>query len=183
MSILILLVQIFLFSGFIFSASKYFKKESGTVRPQQLAIQILGIVQILNSLYFSLHFSVENRAVQAISLFFFFISIVYFYWAFSTVRKQVQLNFAFSKSSPQSIIQDGPYGHLRHPFYFSYICAWIGAVFITQFSVISIVAGITLSILYVLAAKQEEHEFSQNNLKNLYDTYKQKTYRIVPFLY
>jgi protein-S-isoprenylcysteine O-methyltransferase Ste14 len=182
MTFLLLFLQVILYAGFIFSASRYFrKKDVPGSHPKQLAIQILGLLQIINALFISFYSPSQEFQIPALLL--FLTATVFFYWTFFTVTRRTRLNFAFSESSPQLILQEGPYRYVRHPFYFSYICAWVGVFLYTEWSPISIVAGLALTFLYVLAARQEEQEFLRSPLHETYAAYQGKTVMLIPFVF
>lgn len=93
-----------------------------------------------------------------------------FWWAIVTSRK-ARLRFAFAPDDPHSLLTDGPYGHVRHPFYTSYIVFWIGWG-IAIWSVWAVVPVAGIAILYVFAALDEEKKFSRTPLAGAYADYR-----------
>jgi protein-S-isoprenylcysteine O-methyltransferase Ste14 len=176
-----IVLQVCLFAGFIWSAKKFFKIDPAQKDIRQKVIQLLGLIQIVNAFVYSFWFPTHALYQQLLAVLFYVLSIFYFYWTLSTVRKTT-LRFAFSNSQPQAIIQEGPYRHLRHPFYFSYTCAWIATAFATNYSLIACLAGIVLVSLYLQAVAHEESEFAQT-LHDSYGDYQARTSRIIPFIY
>ena len=85
-----------------------------------------------------------------------------FWWAIVTSRK-ARLRFAFAPDDPHSLLTDGPYGYVRHPFYTSYIIFWIGWG-IATWSIWAVVPVAGIAILYVFAALDEEKKFSRTPL-------------------
>jgi len=82
-----------------------------------------------------------------------------------------KLDFAFSVSSPKTLITSGPYKFIRHPFYTSYMLAWI-ACFIVSSNLVSALGGMWMFYLYYSAAKFEEQAFLASPLKREYSFYK-----------
>ncbi|MER9403316.1 isoprenylcysteine carboxylmethyltransferase family protein [Mesorhizobium caraganae] len=93
-----------------------------------------------------------------------------FWWAIVTSRK-ARLRFIFAPDDPHSLLTDGPYGYVRHPFYTSYIIFWIGWG-IATWSIWAVVPVAGIAILYVFAALDEEKKFSRTPLADSYKAYR-----------
>ncbi|CAN7649312.1 methyltransferase family protein [Mesorhizobium caraganae] len=93
-----------------------------------------------------------------------------FWWAIATSRK-ARLRFIFAPDDPHSLLTDGPYGYVRHPFYTSYIIFWIGWG-IATWSIWAVVPVAGIAILYVFAALDEEKKFSRTPLADSYKAYR-----------
>ncbi|UVK41089.1 isoprenylcysteine carboxylmethyltransferase family protein [Mesorhizobium sp. AR10] len=95
-----------------------------------------------------------------------------FWWAISTSRK-ARLRFAFASDNPDSLLTDGPYGYIRHPFYTSYIIFWIGWG-IATWSIWAVVPVAGIVAIYVIAALDEEKKFSRTGLAGAYEAYRRR---------
>lgn len=104
-----------------------------------------------------------------------------FWWAIS-VSRSARLRFAFDPEHPDSIVMTGPYRYLRHPFYTSYLIFWSGWG-IATWSIWAIVPVIFFTVVYVLAAKDEERKFSLSPLAIEYDVYRKNTGFLAPRLW
>ena len=96
-----------------------------------------------------------------------------FWWAISSSRK-ARLRFAFDADNPDSLVTDGPYFYVRHPFYASYLIFWIGWGIATwSIWAVAPVAGIVA--IYTIAALDEERKFSRTALADAYEAYRKRT--------
>ena len=101
-----------------------------------------------------------------------------FWWAIATTRRKPP-TLAFSNDAPTFLQTSGPYAHVRHPFYLSYLVSWIGAAVATQDPWYwAIPAG--MAVLYVHAALMEERKYSASSLAQDYDAYRQRTGMLLP---
>jgi protein-S-isoprenylcysteine O-methyltransferase Ste14 len=88
---------------------------------------------------------------------------------------------AFAERIPFVFIKTGPYRFVRHPFYASYLYAWIGGGLAAQ-SIIAWVPVAALILFYHSAASREEDEFLKSPLSESYEAYQRKTKRFVPYM-
>lgn len=101
-----------------------------------------------------------------------------FWWAIAASRA-ARLRFVFDADKPASLITEGPYGRIRHPFYASYLLFWAGwALASASPWAIAIVAYFALS--YTLAAREEERSFAGSPLADDYRRYRAVTGRFWP---
>ena len=101
-----------------------------------------------------------------------------FWWAVAANRAQ-PLSIAFSIDEPRFVQQSGPYAHVRHPFYLSYIMFWLAAAVEVGTRLYWIVP-IGMSILYYHVARLEEAKFAASSLSSGYDSYKARTGMLLP---
>lgn len=175
MSKFFLIANIILYLGFVFSAQFYFKKINSN--KEQSIIKIFGLINMLLILYFTYESSIQLNIFSATIFVVNFYAIVLFYWTAWTVRK-IKLNFAFSESQPKEIVTSGSYAFIRHPFYGSYILAWITGISLTQNIFIFFLSS-CLIFLYFKASSKEEREFLSGDLNEQYKAYKNKTSRFI----
>jgi protein-S-isoprenylcysteine O-methyltransferase Ste14 len=166
--------------GFILSSVFYFKK-SDTLNPDILIMKITGIVLIFINLFLSFKINFTFKLDCFMSLFFVFFSAALFFWTLYFNRSE-KFYFAFTSMRQDSFISSGPYRYIRHPFYSSYIFAWIGGVLFTH-SLISLCLSGIMTVLYFKAAIAEERQFLSGPHKIEYMTYVQNTGRFFPRLW
>lgn len=100
-------------------------------------------------------------------------SAALFWWAIVISRK-ARLRFAFDADNPDSLVTDGPYFYVRHPFYASYIIFWIGWG-IATWSIWAVVPVAGIVAIYTIAALDEERKFSRTALAGAYEAYRART--------
>ncbi len=95
-----------------------------------------------------------------------------FWWAISASR-QARLRFAFDPEMPHGIVKDGPYAHVRHPFYTSYLMFWTGWAIATA-SFWAIPSVVAILVIYVIAARGEERKFAATPMGPQYAEYRRQ---------
>jgi protein-S-isoprenylcysteine O-methyltransferase Ste14 len=96
-----------------------------------------------------------------------------FVWAISASRA-ARLRLVFDPEHPRSLVETGPYRHVRHPFYVSYIVFWTGWALAT-WSVPALVGLIVVVAVYWRAAQQEEAKFANSPMAESYAAYRGRT--------
>ena len=81
-----------------------------------------------------------------------------------------------------TIIRQGPYRVIRHPIYLSYSLAWSAAPLATHNPVLALTAAGMIAC-YVLSAREEERRMGLGQLKDEFADWRQRTWRLIPFLY
>jgi protein-S-isoprenylcysteine O-methyltransferase Ste14 len=81
----------------------------------------------------------------------------------------------------QKIIQDGPYGVIRHPGYLGMILMWLGVSMATGNWIVLAIVAILIAAAYYYRIETEEKLL----LKSLpgYAEYRARTSRLIPFIY
>lgn len=100
-------------------------------------------------------------------------SLMLFWWAI-TASRAAKLRFAFDADNPDSLVTEGPYWYVRHPFYTSYAIFWVGWGVATC-SIWAVVPVAGLIAIYMVAALGEERKFSTTTLAGSYDAYRRRT--------
>lgn len=95
-----------------------------------------------------------------------------FWWAIVRSRK-ARLRFVFASDNPDSLVTDGPFGYIRHPFYTSYIIFWLGWG-IATWSLWAILPVVAIFVLYLIAALGEEKKFSHTELAGAYEAHRKR---------
>lgn len=91
------------------------------------------------------------------------------------------LTLAYANDMPVHLNQNGPYRWIRHPFYTSYLLAYVGGL-VAAVSLPPLVVVVGMSALYANAAGREERKFQSSALRHQYGTYKRRTGMFTPRL-
>lgn len=89
------------------------------------------------------------------------------------------LHFAFDPDNPVSLVTEGPYRLVRHPFYTSYILFW-GGFALGTWSIWSLPVLAVMVTLYIVAARGEERKFLATDMAGEYASYRARTGMFVP---
>lgn len=167
------------FASFVWAVFFFFQTKGSSGRLGKKIISFCGSIAIVASIYTAIIFPTPNFNWLTASITLFIVAILLFWWSAWTVRNR-KLDFAFSSSHPTFVIRSGPFRIVRHPFYLSYVCAWIGACCATELQSLTVVP-ILMSILYFLAARSEEQAFHFGEKSTEYQEYRKKTPMFIPF--
>jgi protein-S-isoprenylcysteine O-methyltransferase Ste14 len=96
------------------------------------------------------------------------------FWAAIRASRNARLRLAFDEENPDTLVTEGPYRYLRHPFYTSYLIFWAGWA-IAVWSPWSLLPLLAIVVIYVTAARGEERKFEKTALARDYQAYKQRT--------
>jgi protein-S-isoprenylcysteine O-methyltransferase Ste14 len=96
------------------------------------------------------------------------------FWAAISASRQARLRLAFDAENPDSLVSEGPYRFIRHPFYTSYLIFWIGWA-IATWSAWALLPLAALVAIYVAAARGEEQKFARSPLAQKYAEYRTRT--------
>lgn len=114
----------------------------------------------------------QPAAVLVIGLLLALLSSALFVAAVRASR-EARLRFVFEGELSKSILKAGPYRRIRHPFYTSYLILWAGWALAT-WSWWAVLPLVALAALYVVAARQEEHNFMASSLAPEYAAYRRE---------
>jgi protein-S-isoprenylcysteine O-methyltransferase Ste14 len=108
------------------------------------------------------------------------VALALYLWAVAATRRR-GFSLAFSADLPTALVARGPYRHVRHPFYASYLLYWLaGAVAIREIWLMPALA--VVAFLYAFAALTEERKFARSDVREAYDAYRRRTGMFVPRL-
>lgn len=174
---MIMLIIIFsiLVAGLIWGRLYFFKISGGTRRSVALAYDSAVILQVVCTYYFLFTLELDSRIWILFAAICYLCSIAIFWWAIFTAK---ELDFAFS-NRVGSIVTTGPFRFVRHPFYLSYVLAWIGNSLLFN----SLILWITLFYLmtfYFLSAKKEEKVILKSVYSKEYEQYIQEVGMFLP---
>jgi len=103
-----------------------------------------------------------------------------FWWAIASSRR-ARLRFIFDADKPASLVTDGPYRMIRHPFYASYLLFWAGWS-LSSASLWAVAILAYFAFAYTVAAKEEEDNFASSPLADEYRRYRRTAGRFLPRL-
>ena len=172
-------ISIFLYIAIVLSLIwarlRFFKMTSGTPRLSALLYDATVATQIITTLVLMFTTSGKFLPLLAASVCLYVLSLALFWWAILTAKN---LDFAFS-NEVGDIVTTGPFGIVRHPFYVSYILAWLASTFLFN----SLILWITLAYLiafYFLSARKEEKVILQSVYSKEYGKYIQNVGMFLP---
>jgi protein-S-isoprenylcysteine O-methyltransferase Ste14 len=89
------------------------------------------------------------------------------------------LRLVFDEEHPDSLVTEGPYRYVRHPFYVSYVVFWTGWALAT-WSGWALLPLAAIIAIYVFAARGEEAKFSRSRMAEAYAAYQRRTGMLFP---
>lgn len=101
-----------------------------------------------------------------------------FWWAVPFARS-ARLNVAFTITQPSTLLTEGPYRFIRHPFYASYFSYWSAGILVSR-QVWLLLSLICMGAFYISAILREEREFRRGPLQLLYAAYAKDTGCLFP---
>ena len=116
---------------------------------------------------------IAGLAIQLFSVWIFYAAI--------RASRQARLRFVFDPEHPHSLVNEGPYRLVRHPFYVSYSIFWLGWA-VATWSFWAIPSVVILLWLYISAARMEERNFAVSPLSAEYEEYSKRTGFFLPRL-
>lgn len=159
----------------IWARLRFFKMTSGTPRLSALLYDATVATQIVTTLVLMFTTSGKSLPLVVASICLYSLSLILFWWSIFTAKK---LDFAFS-NDVGNIVTTGPFRLVRHPFYVSYILAWLSSTFLFN----SLILWITLLYLmafYFLSARKEERVILKSVYSDEYRKYIQNVGMFLP---
>ena len=101
------------------------------------------------------------------------------FWLAVAATRQRGLAACFQRRVPSGVVSVGAYRFIRHPFYTAYMLAWTAAFIATGWWPLGF-SMLFLTILYICAARKEEHDFLRSPLREEYLLYARTTGRFLP---
>lgn len=140
------------------------------------ASRVSGAILALEAAAIALAPVPPGRAVAAVVM--LGVASVLFLWAAWTNRTR-KLALAFSGATPEHVQTAGPYRLVRHPFYTSYLLAFVGGAVAagTPWIVPAVLAG---ALTYWRAARGEEEAFARSDLAGAYRCYAARVGMFLP---
>ncbi|MCQ8242280.1 methyltransferase family protein [Rhizosaccharibacter radicis] len=103
-----------------------------------------------------------------------FLGATLLFWRTVAATRGRPPHLAYSDAPPDVVFSHGPYAHVRHPFYLSYILFWTGtAVVLPRIGWAPVALG--MAAWYVMIARGEERRFASSALSSAYRAYRART--------
>jgi protein-S-isoprenylcysteine O-methyltransferase len=169
----------------VFSRSRKIKERSPQDRRNGLLViasLIIGIIIGLNMPVVAPQFNFQSyfKIFFFLGLTFIWIGIIFRFWAIQTLGKYFSTRLIIQGG--HELITSGPYKYLRHPSYTGAMITFIGfGLGIGNWLSVAVIFTISL-IIYIRRIKIEELML-QKQFGKAYDSYKKKTWAIIPFLW
>lgn len=138
---------------------------------------ILIIIQFSSFIYFGITGNLFGKGF----LLFFQIAAVFIGLYAISVMKIGNFNIQPEVKNTAKFVVKGPYKIIRNPMYLS-ILLFFGISVINHFSLIKLAVFLALTTSLLLKIFSEE-KFLKQRFKNSYHNYKQKTYRLIPYIF
>lgn len=169
MDIIVVLTALLTIAAYVWSLKRHFVSEDmpSGARVVSVAVTVTTVLYLVLTL-----FGDQPLWAQVAGFVLQLAAGGLFFWAIAASR-EARLEFAFTPEKPRGLVETGPYRHIRHPFYTSYIIFWSGWALAT-WSPFALLTLLILIALYVLAARAEEEKFGQTPMASAYADYKRR---------
>jgi protein-S-isoprenylcysteine O-methyltransferase Ste14 len=167
---------VIVFASFAWAMTRFFAKTER--QPSMRLIELLGLTFALIHIG-AIAFRSPPKTPWIVSAWLLYVIALILFWSAVSVTRNRQLSFAFSLDRPEYFVTEGPYKIVRHPFYVSYICAWMAGASATALYPL-LVTVIVMIYLYWKAAELEEEKFSTSQFAKDYARYKITTGQFMP---
>jgi protein-S-isoprenylcysteine O-methyltransferase Ste14 len=166
------------FTHFLYGGARTFRWDDGDVLAAGVAqVAFLGGPLAAFFLAFETPIALGNGIVAAVLL---LASLALYEWARRTVRDR-GFHIAWSGDVPDSLCTEGPYRLVRHPFYLSYMIAFLALL--AALPMLATLAVFVLNTaLFTHAALSDERSLSASPLNDAYARYKRSTGMLLPRL-
>lgn len=122
----------------------------------------------------------ETRAMAA-AVALYAGSLILYWWTLRTARNH-RLTFAYTRDTPEFLIEMGPYRYVRHPFYTAYTMCYLAAP-VALMAWWLLPTAIFMFLVYRRSAVMEEGKFAGSELRAAYSDYARRTGRFLPRLF
>lgn len=154
---------------YVWAAKYHFTTEKLPPGAKLIAVLVIAVAVLFVYLTWLL---AQPLAAQLAGLALMLVSVWLFLAAIRASRT-ARLRAAFDEEKPHSFLSEGPYRHIRHPFYASYILFWVGWA-LAVFWVWAFVPVAILIYIYVTAARAEEARFAETGFAEQYAAHKRR---------
>lgn len=172
-------LEFILFFSFIWALVWWFRKTLSVNRWELHFIKISGIVFVALHLFAAAIWQLPFAPIYWFGITLIILSLFLFYWALFSFSQPPAV--AFANEINQALNIKGPYQLIRHPFYTSYLLAWLGGSFAS--GCYYLVASFFLMLfIYYRAASEEESQWLESKDAEVYKVYMNKTGMFLPWL-
>lgn len=165
------------FGSFTWGVRKFFVKPDKMTLGVRLTLgagSLFSVLHLLTILFWSTLLPIPVLLASAL----YIAAIAIFWWAIRA-NSVKPLAACFSKAEEVHLVQHGPYRFVRHPFYCSYLLAWIAGA-IGTLNIWLAFTAVIMFVLYLTAAINEENKFASSPLAEAYANYRAATGRFFP---
>jgi protein-S-isoprenylcysteine O-methyltransferase Ste14 len=175
--ILLTLLLVSCFGSFAWAVRNFFVKSERLTTGVRLTLLTGTAFAILHLLVIFFSSTLSTLAVAGAAA-LYILSLVVFWWAIAANRVK-PLAACFAHNEQLHLVQHGPYRFVRHPFYCSYLLAWVAGA-VGTLSIWLAFTAVVMFILYRTAAVNEENKFAHSPLASAYAAYRAATGRFLP---
>jgi len=173
--LIVALLFICVVASLIWGRLFFFKVNTGTPFWLALGYDLVVVGHILLTAYYMITVTQFTQFGVWIAGFLYGLSLVLFWWS---IRVAKRLDFAFS-NQVGDIVTTGPFAVVRHPFYSSYMLAWVAGSFLFNSSILWITLFL-LGSFYFISARREESVIMSSPQSEQYKNYKQNVGMFLP---
>jgi len=141
----------------------------------KLAYDLIVSVQILGTYFLIAFGEIRPLLIQIIAVVAYTLATAFFFWSILTAKK---LEFAFS-DNVGTLITNGPFKFVRHPFYTSYIVIWATNTILFN-SLLLWISFVALVAFYYLSALKEESLILKSTFAEDYTVMRQNVGMFLP---
>ena len=166
----VLVLCIVTFGSFVWAIRCFFRTEEG-MRPGMRLISLAGSVfMVIHLLVLAWPALQRSGALEQAVAAGTYLAALGIFWASVKVNRARPLTLAFSNDHPEHMVREGPYRFIRHPFYTSYLLAWVAGA-IGAFQPWLLLSAVFMGFIYYRAARQEEAKFLSGRFGEQYRQY------------
>jgi len=167
------------FASFAWSIRRLFLQPLGMLLRMKI-LSVLGFVFFLVQVWAIVQ-AQPNASASSMAGLLLYLLTLFLFWSAVPYARRASLSIAFTPSEPVTLMIEGPYRYVRHPFYLSYITFWTAGLIVSRNMWLLIPLAV-MGIFYWSAIRQEEQELSRGSLQNEYRQYKLTTGGLFPRL-
>ena len=165
----VILLALFVVGQFVWAMRFHFRTEKMALAAKM--ISAIGMATI--ALFIYLLAAREQPVLAHLAGIGLMIGASLLFVAANSASRAARLYYVFEGRGPNSLLTDGPYRYLRHPFYVSYLALWCGWALAT-WTWVSIIPVAIIGAVYVKAAQDEEATIAASPLAGDYAAYKRR---------
>jgi protein-S-isoprenylcysteine O-methyltransferase Ste14 len=178
MQMLVLLLSTVALLSIGWAVQWFFSRPTGKIEPGMRLLQLLTFACFGMQAFDLLRDDTPSIVRLELAAALYVGGIILFWWTIRTHRRRPP-SLAYSHDAPEHLVERGPYGVIRHPFYAAYMLFWTGG-YLATLRWTSLAPALVLLASYELSARQEERKFASSDLAEEYARYTARTGRYIP---